>query len=257
MSNFDLTVRYSREMSDPELPCREEHFGHGQMDWTLSTEACALVLVDCWDQHVVETHLERGGRISRERILPVVRACRSAGIAVVHAPSPPQAKLYPQWTRYADERTLFGSSGTGPDWPPEDLRRRTGDYAALARPPEPHRERWARESPTRKIMDFLGPEPEDYVVATGEQLHRLCRHRRIVHLFYAGFAANICVQRRDYGVWAMIDRGYNTILLRDCTTAIEHSETWDGMWLTRCSILDMELRAASATSESLVTAIQN
>ena len=31
MSDFDLSVRYSRELSDPELPCREEHFGHGQM----------------------------------------------------------------------------------------------------------------------------------------------------------------------------------------------------------------------------------
>jgi nicotinamidase-related amidase len=165
--------------------------------------------------------------------------------------------MYPQWTRYADERALFGSSGPGPEWPPEDLRRRSGAYASLTRPSEPHIERWRKESPTRKIVEFLGPEPEDYVVATGEQLHRLCQHREIVHLFYAGFAANICVQRRDYGVWAMIERGYNIILLRDCTSAIEHSETWDGMWLTRCSILDMELRAASTTSEALVSALQD
>lgn len=74
-------------------------------------------------------------------------------------------------------------------------------------------------------------------------------------MFYAGFAANICVQRRDYGVWAMLDRGYNIVLLRDCTTAIEHAETWDGMWLTRSSILDMELRAASTTGEALASAL--
>ena len=104
-------------------------------------------------------------------------------------------------------------------------------------------------------MDFLGPEPEDFVVATGGQLHHLCRHQGIVHLFYAGFAANICAQRRDYGVWAMLERCYNIVLLRDCTTAIEHSETWDGMWLTRASILDMELRAASTTSEAFVNAL--
>ena len=257
MSDFDLSVRYSRELSDPELPCREEHFGHGQMDWTLTQETCALVLVDCWAQHPVETHLERGGQIAREKILPVVQACRKAGMRVVHAPSPQQAKLYPQWTRYADEKALFGSTGPGSDWPPEDLRRRTGTYATLARPPEPRIEQWRKEVlPTpRKIMDFLGPEPDDYVVATGEQVHRLCRHRGILHLFYAGFAANICVQRRDYGVWAMLDRGYNIVLLRDCTTAIEHAETWDGMWLTRSSILDMELRAASTTGEALASAL--
>ncbi len=255
MPEFNLSVRFSRELSDSEIPCHEEHFGHGQMDWTLSSETCGLVFVDCWDQHPVETHLERGGQIGREKILPVVQACRRAGIAVVHAPSPQQAKLYPQWTRYADEVALFGSTASGPDWPPEDLRRRNGTYASLARPPEPRREQWMKDAvhAPRKIMAFLGPEPEDHVVATGEQLHRLCRHRGILHLFYAGFAANICVQRRDYGVWAMLDRGYNIVLLRDCTTAIEHSETWDGMWLTHCSILDMELRAVSATSNAAVS----
>ena len=53
----------------------------------------------------------------------------------------------------------------------------------------------------------------------------------------------------------MLDRGYNIALLRDCTTAIEHSETWDGMWLPRCSILDMELRAASVTSDEFLSAL--
>jgi nicotinamidase-related amidase len=257
MSSFRIEVRYSRELSDPEVPCREEHFGHGKMTWDLATEQTGLVLVDCWDQHPVETHLERGGQIARDRILPVMTACREAGIAVIHAPSPPQARLYPQWTKYADERDLSGARGPAPDWPPRELRHRTGAYAALARPMERRREQWMKQVlPERRIMDFLGPEPEDFVVATGNQLHRLCRHREIVHLFYAGFAANICVQRRDYGVWAMLDRGYNIVLLRDCTTAIEHSETWDGMWLTHCSILDMELRASSTTSDAFLGALR-
>lgn len=255
MSEFDLTVRYSRELSDPDLPCREEHFVHGEMSWTLPTEEVGLVLVDCWDTHPVESHLERGGQIAKERILPVVEACRKAGIAIIHAPSPPQARLYPQWTRYAEDRELHGSNGLGPDWPPRDLRGRTGAYTSYARPQEARHDQVMNIRETRRIMDFLGPEQDDFVVATGAQLHRLCRHKKIVHLFYAGFAANICVQRRDYGVWAMLDRGYNVALLRDCTTAIEHSETWEGMWLTRSSILDMELRAASVTSDVFLRAL--
>ncbi|HAA75775.1 TPA: hypothetical protein DCE37_11735 [Candidatus Latescibacteria bacterium] len=257
MATFDLTVRYSRELSDPELPCREEHFIHGEMSWTMKAEETGIVLVDCWDKHPVESHLERGGQIARDHILPVIEACRRSGIEVIHAPSPQQARLFPQWTKYAEDRELHGGSGSGPEWPPHDLRRRTGEYAAFARPPEPRVEAVTEMRETRGIMDFLGPKPEDFVVSTGAQLHRLCRHQGIVHLFYAGFAANICVQRRDYGVWEMLDRGYNIVLLRDCTTAIEHSETWDGMWLTRASILDMELRAASATSEALVQALEN
>lgn len=255
MPTFDLTVRYSRELSDPNLPCHEEHFVHGEMSWTLPTDQVGLVLVDCWDSHPVETHLERGGQIAKDHILPVAQACRKAGIAVIHAPSPQQARLYPQWTKYAEAPELHGNSGPSSDWPPQDLRRRSGEYASFARPPEPRREHVTEIRDNRRIMDFLGPEPDDFVVATGAQLHRLCHHQGIVHLFYAGFAANICVQRRDYGVWAMLDRGYNIALLRDCTTAIEHSETWDGMWLTKCSILDMELRAASVTSDELLNAL--
>ncbi len=256
MSTFNLTVRYSRELSDPNLPCHEEHFVHGEMAWSMPTEACGLVLVDCWDRHPVETHLERGGEIAREHILPVVEACRAKGVAVIHAPSPQQARMYPHWTKYAGDLELHGDIGSGSSWPPEDVRRRSGEYSSFARPQEPRRETVLEMRDTRRIMEFLGPDPNDYVVSTGAQLHRLCRHQGLVHLFYAGFAANICVQRRDYGVWAMLDRGYNIVLLRDCTTAIEHSETWDGMWLTRASILDMELRAASSTSVDFISALQ-
>lgn len=257
MSTFDLTVRYSRELSDPKLPCREEHFVHGEMSWTLPTAETGVVLVDCWNQHPVESHLERGGQIARDHILPVIQACRKAGIAVIHAPSPQQAQMYPQWTKYAEVRELHGGTDGPPAWPPQDARWKRGDYAAFARPEEARHEEVMEMRENRRIMDFLGPEPNDFVVMTGAQLHRLCRHQGIIHLFYAGFAANICVQRRDYGVWAMIDRGYNIVLLRDCTTAIEHSETWDGMWLTRASILDIELRAASTTSTDFVQALNS
>jgi len=257
MSIFDLMVRYSRELSDLDLPCHEEHFVHGEMAWTLPKAETGLVLVDCWDKHPVETHLERGGKIAKERILPVVKACREAGIAVIHAPSPQTAEPYPQWTKYAESRELHGGSGPGPEWPPKELRWRTGEYEAFARPKEKRHDEVIEMRDTRRIMDFLGPEPDDFVVATGAQLHRLCHHQGLKHLFYAGFAANICVQRRDYGVWAMLDRGYNIVLLRDCTTAIEHSTTWDGMWLTEASILDMELRAASSTSDDLLEALKS
>ncbi len=255
MPDLTLTVRYSRETADPESPYREEYLVPAEREFTIPAEQAAVVLVDCWDQHPIESHLERGGQIARERILPTIQACRQTGITVVHAPSPAQARMYPQWTKYASDAELFGSASQSPDWPTPEMRNRQGEYAAFARPSEPRREAWLRDVlPERKIMDFLGPEPEDFVIATGDQLHRLCRARGIFHLFYAGFAANICVQRRDYGVWPMIDRGYNIILLRDCTSAIEMASTWDGMWLTEGSILNIELRAHSTTSEALIQA---
>ena len=49
----------------------------------------ALILVDVWNTN--EIGFERFDRIVRERIKPLVEACRKAGILVVHAPSPPVA----------------------------------------------------------------------------------------------------------------------------------------------------------------------
>ena len=91
----------------------------------------------------------------------------------------------------------------------------------------------------RRIVDCLEPRPEDFVISTGEQLHRLCRHEGIVHLFYCGFAANMCVPGRDYGMRAFQRRGYNLVLLRDCTSAIEAGSTYDAMALTEAAILEV------------------
>ena len=48
MPDLNIKVRYSRELSDPELPCHEEHFTHGWMQWTIPAEQAGIVLVDCW-----------------------------------------------------------------------------------------------------------------------------------------------------------------------------------------------------------------
>ena len=60
-------------------------------------------------------------------------------------------------------------------------------------------------------------------------------------LFYVGFAANMCVPFRDYGMRAMKDRGYEIILVEDCTTAIEVEDTADELILSRACKIDAAL----------------
>ena len=83
-----LPVRYCRLTTDDGIPWREENFELRGLSWGLNPEQTALVLVDVWDIHPIESHEERSARITRERIAPVAAACREAGITVVHAPSP-------------------------------------------------------------------------------------------------------------------------------------------------------------------------
>ncbi len=256
MSTISLQVRYQRHAPDEGEEYIEPNFRRAFLDWELTATEAALVMVDCWSIHPIVTHQQRAAQICTDLIAPVAEACRRAGVRVVHAPSPGQAKLYEQWTKYACDAELFGGGGEPPEWPPAEFRNREGDYAQFARPTEPATKKWIDEElENRRIIDCLEPQAGDFVVATGEQLHRLCRHNGVVHLFYCGFAANMCVPGRDYGMRAMQRRGYNVILLRDCTTAIEAGHTYEAMALTEASILEVEMTLGfTATAAELIAA---
>jgi nicotinamidase-related amidase len=256
MALVHLPVRYC-ELTPPEgTPWREENFELQTLTWDIDPEQAALVMVDVWDIHPYESHLERGGEITRDRLVPVADACRAAGVTVVHAPSPGQAVKYPQWVRYAGDREVVGPSASEDSWPPKDFRSRTGEYARFAKPEHKRRQDWlADELPKRAIMPCIEPKPADFVVQNGDQLHRLLRHRGILHLFYAGFATNMCVLHRDYGIIAMQKRGYNIVLLRDCTVGIESAETVADMVHTRAAVSIVEMIfGVTATSEQFIAA---
>lgn len=257
MAQIELTVRYCRLAADPGTPQDERNLERREMGWNLPTEETALVLVDCWQDHYLKAHVVRTTQVIRERIQPVVESCRAAGVAVIHAPCRDTATHYPQWVRYADDEDLFGRPPTPePEWPPEDFRKRTGDYERFAKPPEPViKEYYKKDHAKRRIIEDLLPAPDDLVIATGDQLHRLLRHRKILHLLYAGFEANMCMMMRDYGMRAMNTRGYNIILLRDCTAAIECQDTIAEERLLEAAILETEmLLGHTTTSEELIRA---
>ncbi len=191
MSTISLQVRYQRHAPDEGEEYIEPNFRRAFLDWELTATEAALVMVDCWSIHPIVTHQQRAAQICTDLIAPVAEACRRAGVRVVHAPSPGQAKLYEQWTKYACDAELFGGGGEPPEWPPAEFRNREGDYAQFARPTEPATKKWIDEElENRRIIDCLEPQAGDFVVATGEQLHRLCRHNGVVHLFYCGFAGH-------------------------------------------------------------------
>ena len=265
MPALRLSLRTYQRQLEPGVECVEANFHYEEWPVVIPLDQAALVLVDLWDTHYIRSHAERTAEITRTRIAPAVAAARGAGIAVIHAPSPEQAKRYPQWTRYASEED-YKASGTGRsvpfmepgNWPPAAFRRGEGAYAQFRRPRSPLMKRIAEERRERKIDPSVEPAPQDFVVATGDQLHRLCADRGIVHLFYAGFAANVCIPFKDYAIRAFRARGYNTILLRDCTTAIEGHDTIDDLAGTRQAIRELEMAdlAATITSAAFMAACE-
>ena len=248
-----LTLRTYQRQPEPGVPCVESAFHYEEWDVAVPAPAAALVLVDVWDRHVVTSHAARTAAIARDRIAPALAAARRAGVTVVHAPSPVQARRFPQWTRYATSADAEAPAASRPlparasCAPPAAFRRREGEYARFRRPQSPLLEGLREERLERTIDPSVLPLPEDFVVATGEQLHRLCRDRGILHLFYAGFAANICIPFKDYGIRAFRARGYHVVLLRDCTTAIEGHDTVADLAGTRQAVRELEMADLAAT----------
>lgn len=242
MADLKLPVRFLRHGTDDGVECVEEEIVHEERQWRVPAEQSALVLVDCWAEHFIRTHQEGSGRMMREVLAPTVAAARQAGVLVIHAPSPNYIDIYPQWVAYASDRDLgFEPPPPAPTWPPAEFRRREGEYASYVRPEEPKVREWLKDMSRYRIADVLAPQPGDFVVRTGEQLHRLLSHQRRLHLFYAGFATNMCILYRDYGTREMDRRGYNILLLRDCTDGIECRETREGRWQTQAAILSIEV----------------
>ena len=256
MANLELPVRFLRHGTDDGIECVEEEIFHEERQWRVPAEQSALVLVDCWAEHFIRSHQESSGRIMREVLAPVVAAARKTGVAVIHAPSPTWIDAYPQWVAYASDRELgFEPSPPAPAWPPAEFRRREGEYAAYKRPEEPKVKEWLQDLSRYRIADVLAPQPGDFVIRNGEQLHRLLTHQRRLHLFYAGFATNMCILLRDYGTREMGRRGYNILLLRDCTDGIECRETLEGRWQTQAAILSIEVGVGcSVTSHDFLRA---
>ena len=251
-NDLTITVRYARELADPDLDQREEHFSHGELDWSVPTEESAIVLVDCWADYPLRSFTERTSRICAEIIGPLLPACRQAGVAVVHAPSPDWAANYPRFD-VGGEPARHHPTVRDPEWPP--ARQGNDAYRVPRCGDEPvYRAWWRNVAPNGlRIHPAVEPVPGDYVVSTGEQLHSLCRSKRIRNLFFAGFATNICIRFRDYGMQAMKERGYNVILVRDATSGIEGADSVRRLCFTRASIHYIELKVGvTVTSDGLL-----
>jgi len=258
---LNLRVRHAREVTDLNVPCREENFGYTYMDWPIPVSQSAVVLVDCWATHPVESFMQRADQIVREKIHPVVQAARSIGLPVIHGPAPQWVRNYPQSAAYFEERSV--DQCAEPDWPPQVFRLRQRPYETFGAHKlwhEPTQIRYWEQNPkpSLRVHQLLEPTAEDFVIIDGNQLHRLCMDEGILHLIYAGFATNICVQYRDYGMRPMVARGYNVILIRDATTGIEFAGTAEYLALTQAAVHNIEMKVGpSITSRQMINACAN
>ena len=257
---MEIRPRYYRLFTDGEVELAEENYRYRELDWTVPLSQCALISLDVWNHHFSRETLERIEEITVNRIAPLVDACREAGLQVIHAPAGPVAQKHPNWVKLIpDEEKPQPIWPDSPVWPPAEFRKKDDAYAQYARPHEPQEAR--RIAHREQLRDFhpaVRPVGDEAVILNGEELHRLCAKRGILFLFYVGFNTNACIVMRDYGTLAMNARGYDVILVRDCTTGMETHETLADMTCTRGQIATLEeFGIYTVTGEQLRDSLEN
>ncbi len=254
---IDVPCRYYRVYTDEDVPCVEPNFGFVERALSVPVEQAALVLVDVWSTHYIDSWLARAAEITKTKIVPLVASAREAGLTVIHAPSPSIVEKRGYQTAKPE---LAVSEPQTDDWPPPAFRGiyRGGEHAAFGRMSEPRLPAvYERYEVELDIAEEVRPVADDLVISTGPELHAVLRERGILHIFYAGFCANWCLIGRDYGILAMNERGYNIILVRDATTGIESHDTVDALTATEMTIREIETKNAwSATTEAVVAACE-
>ncbi|MDP6780120.1 MAG: cysteine hydrolase family protein [Candidatus Latescibacteria bacterium] len=269
------------EQPIPPIPedtaIHERNFHHYTVEMSFPREEVAFAMVDIWDTgfgpaplshlgweaeyNAGKSFCDRAGEIATTRILPMMETCREAGLAVVHIPTRDIAVKHTQWEALATEEErnppapALGSPRSS-DWPPADwVKAWRQEHTRLFRTEPWITDYYAHVRPNQNIPTPLRPVDGDWVVSSGDMMHRLLAERGIRVLFYCGFATNMCLINKPGAILDMQNRGYMPIVIRDATTGTENAETLDGLRITHAMIdqIEMLYGYSITTSEFLST----
>ena len=111
----------------------------------------------------------------------------------------------------------------------------------------------------RKVAKEVGFLSGEAIINFDNSLEfdRYLKKHNISTLLYAGYALNRCIINRPVGIIEMSKLGYNVILIRDCTLAINSTESLDGRQIAEVVIDIVEaLWGETTTLKDLHTALE-
>lgn len=276
--DINLSVRYWPKCPSPVVDLGtydEKALEYGETTIEMKVEETAFVLVDCWnlthdgppiaeglskywDYNFIaggRSWLKRDAGIVEEKILPCLTRVRETAMTVIHAPTSPMAEKYPQCRALAK---VVGEPEAPPprQWPPSEfVAERWRQFMAL-RYGENCDEYWNRIRPALDIAELVRPLENEVVVSTLAQMDYVLAQRKILNVIFAGFAANACLLLKPGTVTDMAGLGYQVVVLRDCTTAIEAPWSVDDLSATRATMDYIEMCFGyTATSDEFLTAL--
>ena len=180
---------------------------------TFAADQTALLLCDVWDRHWSRGATERVDAMV-PRMDQVVRAARSRGVQIIHAPSDTM-EFYAGAP--ARQRALEVPSVE----PPPELEREdppspidASDGGSDTGETESYKA-WHRQHPGIEI-----DQERDLISDDGLQVYSVMAPRGIDHLLIMGVHTNMCVLHRSFAIKQMVKWGKQVVLVRDLTDAM-------------------------------------
>jgi nicotinamidase-related amidase len=236
--NIQISGRYYR-MYPPE-----SYLGYAEENLKLLLGQTAFLLIDVYGLgyspgepeperpalfYHGSTEVER--RVIVDHIKPALEAARRIGLPIIYVNNANQM--------VAAQHSEFGSVLT-----------RTHGLTV--------EERWETDPLEFRFSKIIEPKPGEYIVHKQMYsgffetcLESLLRNLQIKNLVVVGFAANACVQATLNDA---LYRNYRTILLRDCTAAMEYHDTINEQLITGYVVRFVEaFLGYTATSQDFVS----
>lgn len=184
----------------------------------------AIIVCDMWDDHWCPNAAKRVVELAKP-MNEVLKAARSKGVFVIHAPSSvtkfyddtPQRKRAKSAPFAATPVPLSKDERWGTNWCWPDKNREAelpiddSDMGCDCEEKyEPH-DPWTRQIATLEIADG------DAITDDGQETWNLLQERKIDHVILMGVHLNMCVLGRPFGIRQLTYLGKNVVLMRDMT----------------------------------------
>ena len=191
----------------------------------------ALIICDMWDDHWCKSAARRVAEMAGP-LNEAVKAARSRGVLIIHAPSSvtafykdtPQRKLAREAPFARTPVPLSAAERWGTKWCwPDDKREPAlpiddSDMGCDCAVKCKVRDAWTRQIATIELAEG------DALTDDGQEVWNLLAARGIDHVILCGVHLNMCVLGRPFGIRQMVHLGKDVALMRDLTDTMYNPE---------------------------------
>lgn len=228
------TCYYEQFDADYSLEVPAEGYGGWKKTvLPLNTEHTALVLMHAWDCGKYEQYpgwyraveyIPRSVEISRAVFPKLLSTVRNSDMKIFHVAAGDNG-YYKQYQGYCFAKKLAGKPVETPKYGVDsdmaydslkEFKRQLGSH---------NHEDGARGFENIDFLPEAKPKWNEGVAENADQLYALCRHYKVNHIIYAGFAINWCLLLSPGGMSEMRQRGLMCSAIRQAVTAVENRET--------------------------------